>query len=544
MTAAAGVPGERPVTTTTGASLVRGGATMAVGTIVSRVTGFLRTAVLTAAVGYTGVQDAYNTGNTVPNIIHDLLLGGVLSSVLVPMLVRAARDDEDDGAQFLSTIFTIITGVLIVVVLVGELAAPLLMRLYLNADIHGDERALAVTLTRFFLPQVLFYALTGLFSAVLTIRGRFGAVGLAPAVNNVVVIGVVAAFFTTSRDARNQSWSHLSSGQSLLLGLGTTLGVVAMAVALLPSLARVGVRIRLRLDVTDPRLREVARLGGWVFVYAVANQVGYVVISYLATYQRGGASIYSNAFQLFSLPYAIVTVSVISALMPALSAAALDDDRAAVRGQVSRALRLSAVLLVPASLGFIALFGPLTTAAFRYGGAGGGDFGSVGRTLAIFAIGLVPFSAYLVLLRVFYARHDSRTPAVINIWANGVNIVADIVLVTVLPADERIPGLAGGFVLSYVVGTALAVRRLRRPMGGLDGYRVTRLFVRVGIAAALGAVTAGLVAAGVEAGVGRGTGPAVLATVVAAGLGGAVYFAAARRMRVRELTGLVALVRR
>lgn len=532
------------MTAPAGTSLVRGGATMAVGTVISRVTGFLRTAVLTAAVGYTGVQDAYNTGNTVPNIIHDLLLGGVLSSVLVPMLVLAARDDEDDGARFLSTIFTIITATLVVVVVVGEFAAPLLMRLYLNADIHGDERDLAVTLTRFFLPQVLFYALTGLFSAVLTIRGRFGAVGLAPAVNNIVVIGVVAAFFTTSRDAHNQNWSHLSSGQSLLLGLGTTLGVVAMAAALLPALARAGVRLRLRSDVRDPRLREVARLGGWVFVYAVANQVGYVVISYLATGHRGGASVYSNAFQIFSLPYAIVTVSVISAYMPALSAAALENDRAAVTGQVSRALRLSAVLLVPASLGMIALAGPLSTAAFHYGGAGGADFATLGRTLAMFAIGLVPFSAYLVLLRVFYARHDSRTPAVINIWANAVNIVADIVLVTVLPADQRIPGLAGGFVLSYVVGTVLAVIRLRRPMGSLDGYRVTRLFVRVGLAAVLGAVVAGLTAHGIEAGTGHGTAAAVLASVVAVALGGGVYFWAARRMRVTELTGLVSLLRR
>lgn len=533
------------MTAPAGTSLVRGGATMAVGTVISRVTGFLRTAVLTAAVGYTGVQDAYNTGNTVPNIIHDLLLGGVLSSVLVPMLVLAARDDEDDGARFLSTIFTIITATLVVVVVVGEFAAPLLMRLYLNADIHGDERDLAVTLTRFFLPQVLFYALTGLFSAVLTIRGRFGAVGLAPAVNNIVVIGVVAAFFTTSRHAHDPAgWSHLSSGQSLLLGLGTTLGVVGMAVALLPALARAGVRIRFRLDLADPRLREVARLGGWVFVYAVANQVGYVVISNLATRHPGGGSVYSNAFQLFSLPYAIVTVSVISALMPTLSAAALEGDRTAVTGQVSRALRLSAVLLVPASLGMIALAGPLTTAALHYGAAGVHDFATLGRTLAVFAIGLVPFSAYLVLLRVFYARHDSRTPAVINIWANAVNIVADIVLVTVLPADQRIPGLAGGFVLSYVVGTVLAVIRLRRPMGSLDGYRVTRLFVRVGLAAVLGAVVAGLTAHGIEAGTGHGTAAAVLASVVAVALGGGVYFWAARRMRVTELTGLVSLLRR
>ncbi|MGH3745295.1 MAG: murein biosynthesis integral membrane protein MurJ [Mycobacteriales bacterium] len=533
------------MTTTTGGSLVRGGATMAIGTIASRVTGFLRTAVLTAALGYTGVQDAYQAGNTVPNIVYDLLLGGVLSSVLVPMLVQAERDDADDGAGFLSTIFMLIAAAMIVVTVIGELVAPWLMDVYLNHDIQGSERELAVTLTRFFLPQVLFYALTALFSAVLTIRGRFGAVGLVPLVNNVVVIAVVAVFFTTSRHARDpRGWNHLTGGQSLLLGVGTTLGVVAMAAALLPSLARAGVRIRCRLDLSDPRLREVARLGGWVFVYAVANQIGYAVISNLATRHRGDGSVYVNAFQLFSLPYAIVTVSVISALMPGLSAAALDRDRPAVVGQLSRALRLSGVLLVPATLGIVVLAGPLSTAALHYGAAGSHNFATLGRTLAVFAVALVPFSAYLLLLRVFYARHDSRTPALINIWANVVNIVADVVLVTVLPADQRIPGLAAGFVLSYVVGTALAVRLLRRSLGGIDGRRVTRLFVRVGIGSVLGAAVAGGVAAGVEHAVGSGTAAAVLATTLA-GVGGAVvYVWAARRMRVTEVTGLLAMLRR
>lgn len=518
---------------------------MAVGTIVSRATGFLRTAVLTAALGYTGVQDAYNAGNTVPNIVYDLLLGGVLSSVLVPILVQAGRDDEDDGNGFLSTILTLITLVLVVVTLIGELLAPLLMRLYLNSDIHGSERDLAVTLTRFFLPQVLFYGLTALFSAVLTIRGRFGAVGLVPAVNNIVVIAVVAVFFTTSRHAHDpQGWTRLDDGQSLLLGIGTTLGVVAMAAALLPSLARAGVRPRLRWNLSDPRLRTAARLGGWVFAYAAANQVGYVVISNLATRHAGDGSVYANAYQLFQLPYAIVTVSVISALMPGLSLAALEGDRPAVVGQLSRALRLSGVLLVPASLVMIVLAGPLSTAALHYGAAGSHNFATLGRTLAVFAVGLVPFSAYLLLLRVFYARQDSRTPAMINFWANGVNVAADIVLVAVLPRDERIPGLAAGFVLSYVVGTAIAGWRLRRPLGGLDGYRITRLFVRVGIAGALGAAIAGLIATGVEHGVGRGTAAAVLATVLAAGGGAAVYLWAGRRMRVAELTGLLRLLHR
>ncbi len=517
---------------------------MALGTVASRLTGFLRTAVLVAALGYTGVQDAYTAGNTIPNIVYDLLLGGVLSSVVVPILVRAAREDDDGGEAFLSTLFTLIVGALVVVTVVGEIAAPLLMRIYLNDAIQGQERQLAVTITRLCLPQLLFYALTALFGAVLTIRGRFGAVGLAPTVNNLVVIAVTLVFLLTTRHAHDPAWAHLSGGQALLIGLGTTIGVVAMTAALVPPLARAGVRIRLRWDPREPRLRQAARLGGWVFAYAGFNQLGYLVISNLATSVGGNGSVYATAYQLFSLPYAVVTVSVISALMPGLSGAALDGDTSAVREQLSRALRLSAVLLVPAALGMLALAGPLTTAAFRYGGASGPRFVDVGRTLAVFAVALPAFSAYQLLLRVFYAQHDSRTPALINFWTNAVNVVADLVLVAALPQDLRIPGLAGGFALSYVVGTALAVLRLRRPLGGVDGRRVSRLLVRVTVAAGLGAALAYGVAAAVTHADGSSTPAAAAATVVAAAAGGTLYLGVARLMRIRELADLLGVMRR
>lgn len=526
-----------------GAALVRGGGTMALGTVVSRATGLVRTLVLGAALGVNALSDAYNVSNTVPNVVYDLLLGGVLTSVIVPILVRAGREDEDGGEAFLSTLFTLVTTAMVIMSVVGVVAAPLLMRLYLHAGVGDQERQLAVTLTRFFVPQLTFYALTALFSAVLTIRGRFGAVGLAPTLNNIVVIAVTAVFFLTPRGPRLTT-AHLTNGQTLLLGLGTTGGVVAMTLALLPSLARAGVRLRWQWHLGDPRLRAAARLATWVLVYAAANQIGFLIITNLATAQHGGASAYTYAFLLFQLPYAIVTVSVISAAMPGLSVAALDDDHAAVRSQLSRALRLSFALLIPAALGLLVLAGPLTDAAFAHGLTTSASAAVLGRALTVFAVGLPAFSSYQLLLRVFYARHDSRTPAVINIWANVVNVVADVALVLVLPSDQRVPGLAAGFVLSYVIGTGLAIRRLRAAIGGLDGYRVTRLVVRVGIAGVLGAAVAGLVAAAVERGLGHGTLGAVLATVLAAAAGAGVYLWCARRMRVSEVTGLLAMLRR
>jgi putative peptidoglycan lipid II flippase len=515
---------------------------MALGTVASRGTGFLRTAIVLAALGSNGVSDAYNVANTTPNIVYDLLLGGVLTSVIVPLLVRARREDPDGGDRFISVLFTISLLVLVAATVVGVLAAPWLIDLYSTAH-KPHEHALAVSFVRLFIPQLIFYGLSALIGAVLNTRGRFGAVGVIPVLNNLIVIAVAGIFIATA-DRGHLSDGRLSHGNTLFLGLGTTLGVAAMALALLPGLYRSGVRLRFVPDWGEPRLRLAARLGGWVLGYAVANQIGLLIITRLATHGAAGSyTNYSTAFQLFQLPHAIVAVSVISALMPALSAAAADANLPALRAQLSRGLRLTFVLLLPAALGLAALAHPIATGALRYGGISAGSARLIGDTLAVFAIGLPFFSAYQLLLRAFYAQQDSRSPTLINIVVNLVNVLADIVLVVTLPPHLRVPGLAAGLALSYVVGTGLAIVRLRGHLRGLDGQRILRLAVRASIAALLAAAAARVLADLIRNGLGAGPGPAILAAIVGAGAGGALYLAAARRMRVRELSGLVDLIR-
>lgn len=538
-----------PASSASGPGLARSGGAMAIGTVFSRATGFVRTAAIVAALGSTGgIADAYNLANTTPNIVYDLLLGGVLSSVVVPLLVRAAREDDDGGAGFTSTLFTLVVAGLGIATIVGELAAPLLMRLYLAGDAPADERALAVTFTRLFLPQLLFYALTALAGALLNTRSRFGAVGAAPIVNNLVVIGVAVAFIVTRGD--RPLGTALSSGQTLLLGLGTTLGVVAMMAALLPSLARADVRLRWRWRPREPRLRVAARLGAWVLAYAAVNQIGFIVIAQLASRvkigrrQGGGFTVYSTAYQLFSLPHAIVAVSVISALMPAISAAAAAGDVARVRSQLSRGLRLSSVLLVPAALGLAALADPVASAAFQHGASDVQGTRLIADTLAVFAVGLPAFSAYQLLLRAFYAQQDSRTPTLINMVVNVINVGTDVALFVALPQHLRVPGLAAGFALSYLVGTLLAVSLLRRPLGGVDGARVARLVIRVTLASLLGAAVARVLADAIRDVGGGGWAIALLATACGLGAGGYCFVKVARRLRVREVIGLVHLLGR
>jgi putative peptidoglycan lipid II flippase len=511
---------------------------MAIGTIASRATGFLRTAILLAALGTTSVADAYNVANVTPNIVYDLLLGGVLTSVVVPLLVRARREDPDEGERFTSVLFTVTLLALAVATVIGVLVAPWLIDLY-SSSADASEHTLAVTFTRLFLPQLFFYALSALIGAVLNTRGKFGAVGVIPVVNNIIVIAVAGIFIATG-DRKNLD-DHLSHGSTLLLGVGTTLGVAALALGLLPSLRRSGVRLGFIPDWREPRLRLAAKLGGWVLAYAVANQIGFLIVTRLATHGKGGNfTVYSTAYQLFQLPHAIVAVSVISALMPALSSAAAAADIGGLRAQLSRGLRLTFVLLLPAALGLAALADPIAAGALHFGGT---NARLIADTLAVFAIGLPFFSAYQLLLRAFYAQQDSRTPTLINIVVNVVNVVADVVLVLALPPHLRVPGLAAGLALSYVVGTALAVVRLREHLGGLDGRRIVRLAVRASLAALLAAALARLLSDLVRSGLGSGAAAAILAAVLGAGAGVVLYVGAARRMRIRELAGLTTLIR-
>lgn len=515
---------------------------MALGTLASRATGFLRTVAVLAALGTMGVADAYNFANTTPNIVYDLLLGGVLSSVVVPLLVRAAREDDDGGERFTSVLFSVTLLALGIATLVGVIAAPLLIRLYLIGDVSPAKRALAVTFTRIFLPQLLFYAATALAAAVLNIRGRFGAVGAAPVVNNVIVIAVSGVFIATAD--RSRLGSTLTTRDTLLIGIGTTAGVVGMAVALLPSLRAAGIRIRFVPDWREPRLRVAARLGGWVLGYAAVNQLGYLVITVLANQHAGDYTIYSAAYQLFSLPHAIVAVSVISALMPGLSASAADGDVPAVRAQLSRGLRLTFVLLLPAALGLAALAQPVAAGALRYGATGAAGARLIGDTLAAFAVGLPAFSCYQLLLRAFYAEQDSRTPTLINVAVNVVNVAADLLLIAVLPRHLRVPALAGGFALSYVVGALVAGTLLRAHLGGLDGRRVLRLAIRAGLAGLVAATVARVAADAARGLLGAGTPAALLAAVLGATVGAVIFVQGARLMHIRELTWLGTLLHR
>jgi putative peptidoglycan lipid II flippase len=523
------------------------GAAIAAGTLVSRLTGFLRTIVIAAALGrYLG--DPYNVANTIPNILYDLLLGGVLSSIVLPLLVQAAHDDDDGGEAYGQRLLSVVVAVLTVAAVAGVLLAPQIVHLY-GSKLTGADRNLATTFTRYFLPQVLFYGAGAVFTAILNTRGSLALPMWAPVLNNLVVIASGALFLVITRSAPHSG--QLTQGQILVLAIGTTAGIVLQTLALLPGLRAVGFRLRLRTDWRASPLVAAGPFAGWMVGYVITNQLGYLVIVNLATASgraRGnpgfGYSAYTYAYALFSLPYAVVAVTVITALFPRMSRSATVQHRGEIANTLASGLGLSATMLVPAAAFLVAL-GPLIGAVvFAHGNTDLSNARLTGATLAAFALGLVPFSAFQLQLRGFLALRDSRTPALVNLVVTAINVVADLVLYVALPPRDKVVGLALGFVASYVVGVFWFARILRRRLGPANEHRVAQTHVRLTVAAVLGAVPAYAAARLLTAGLGLDPESSFVAVVVALAIGGAVFLGIARRLRIRELDEVTGMVRR
>ncbi|WP_329603074.1 murein biosynthesis integral membrane protein MurJ, partial [Actinomadura soli] len=529
--------------------ILRSGAIMAVGTLASRITGFLRTAVIVAALGTGLLANAYNTANTIPNQIYDLLLGGILTSVVVPLLVRAKERDRAYGERYEQRVFTLAVIGLGVLTVVSVLCAPLFIDV-LAGSYTGDQRRVAILFAQFFLPQIFFYGVGAFAGAILNTRGSFGAPMWAPVLNNLVVIAVGGAFLAVTTGRVDPT--TITDGQLMLLSIGTTGGIVLQTLALWPSLRRVGFRWRPRLDFQHGEIGEVARMAGWTLLYVVAAQAGFAVVTALANragnlaVEEGlgegyGYTPYFNAYQLFQLPYAIVGVSVITALLPRMSRFAAEGKTADVRAAFSSGLRLSSVIIMPAAALMLVLGPEITTVLFAHGNTSADDALVIARVMQMFAIALVPFSTYQLMLRVFYAHGDTRTPALIGVVSVTSNIIMAFTAYNALGVKWIVVGIAGGFAVTNTVGALTCWLVLRHKLGGIDGRRIVggHLKLLVAIWPLVGFAYATHTVADAVGDTGT-LFPALVTLAVGSAGGGLLYLVFAKLMRVDEVQAVIA----
>jgi putative peptidoglycan lipid II flippase len=514
---------------------------MAAGTTLSRLTGFGRVVALAYVFNFGRLADAYNLANTVPNILYDLVLGGVLSATLVPVFVSwldgaSAGDSGDDqaGWRAVSAVATVATVILAALSLAFVLAAPLVIRLYTllnDAGSAGPQRAVATTLLRWFAPQVLLLGVIALTTAMLNAARRFAAPAFSPVLNNVIAIAVLLATPHVARSLALGDIRHDSRALALL-GLGTTAGYLVQALAQLPALRAAGGHLTWVWDLRHPAVRTVARLSGWTFGFVASNQVALFVVLLVAERSPGGVSAYSAAYLFFQLPHAVLAVSVMSALQPELAANWSAGEVDEFRHRLVQGLRLTAVIVVPAAVGYIVLARPIVVLVLEHGRLTHGAALVTADLLALLAAGLPGFSAYLLLMRAYQAMQDTRTVFWLYLLENGANIVLAFALYPVL----GVRGLGLALSLAYAVGTVAALGHLRRRTGGLEGRTLAPVLVRILIAtAAMGAVVAVTSAA-----VGGGTAFRLALRVGAAVVAGAaVYLVVAVALGVDDLAALV-----
>ncbi|MFF6775672.1 murein biosynthesis integral membrane protein MurJ [Streptomyces sp. NPDC012637] len=546
------MPAPAPKKAGRASGLLKSSAVMAAGTLVSRLTGFVRSLVITGALGAALLGDTFTVAYTLPTMIYILTVGGGLNSVFVPQLVRSMKNDEDGGEAYANRLLTLVMVALGAIVAIAVFAAPLLIRLMSNT-IADDAAAnsVAVTFARYCLPTIFFMGVHVVMGQILNARGKFGAMMWTPVLNNIVMIATFGLFiWVYGTSAESQMGVQTIPDEGIrLLGIGTLLGLAVQALAMIPYLRETGFRFRPRFDWKGHGLGKTVKLAKWTVLFVLANQAGVLVVTQLATAAgeesgRNGAGFlaYSNAQLIWGMPQAIITVSVMAALLPRISRAASDDDPGAVRDDISQGLRNSAVAIVPVSFAFLALGVPMCTLLYASSGVEAAQ--GMGFILMAFGLGLIPYSVQYVVLRGFYAYEDTRTPFYNTVIVAAVNAAASAVCYVVLPAQWAVVGMAASYGLAYAVGVGVAWRRLRNRLGGdLDGAHVLRTYARLCLASLPAAIVAGAAGFGLLKVLGEGA----LGSLVALLVGGVVllgvFFVAAKRMRIAELNSMVGMVR-
>lgn len=513
-------------------SLLRSNVTVAAGTAVSRVTGLLRLTALGAVIGNTALGDAYVLANETPNIVYELLLGGVLSATLVPLFSTFLEEDDDESTNVVITMAVVLIGAITVAAVV---AAPWIFRLFsLNVDDGVDAdlfRSVGTTLSRIFLIQILFYGLTGVANAFLNSRRRFFAAAWSPVLPNLIIIATLLSLPSPGPSGWQLGDVIDDTRLRLTLGLGATLGIGAMALVLIPAVFGTGAPLRFNWQPRHPSVKKLFSLSAWTLGFVAANIVALIVVRNLTEPGSSDAFAYLAAFTFFVLPQGLLGVSIATTFQPEMSRAVARHDRAAFIATASLGVRMTALLTVPAGVGLFVLRRPLIGLAVQNGEFGPEGALAASRALGGFALGLGAFSIYLFVLRAFYAHKDTKTAFKVNVVENAINIALAFALVGVY----GVLGLGAAFALAYIVAAFWVLQILSYKVPGFSLRPIMASLWRIVVASAVMGEAVWFITRNVGGNVGV---DALLRLAVGAVVGVVVFFGLMATMGAPELDAL------
>lgn len=525
---------------------------MAIGTLTSRITGVLRDIALVAAIGTAIFADTYSVANSLPNIIYILIAGGAINAVFIPALVRHMKDDEDGGQRFTDQLLSLIGLVLLIIVTLGVIFAGSLVSLYATNSWSMQDFKIATLFAMWFIPQVFFYGVYTIASQVLNARDVFVLPMFAPIVNNVIVIATALAFLSISDQV--PTTETVTTSQIYLLGAGTTLGVIAQALILLPALTKAGYRFNPTLNFRGSGLGKVADLAIWTIGFVIVNQVSFLILSNLTTYANvlasneslvaNGFTSYQKAQLMMMLPHSIITVSIVTALLPRLSKHAHDLDEQKFGSELGDALRTVVAFIVPFAAILFLAGNRIGQFLYGYGASTAAQGQAVGQVAAMFAIGLPAFSMFYVLLRSYYAREDTKTPFLINVGFNLVHLILGTFLFIRVNTENKVAALALAYSISYIAVWLFTLRLVSRREIYLETAKQTQHLVRVLVAALIAFGMSWASTRIVTSFTPENTfGVFIQLVVLAVSFLGTYYFVASQ-MQIREVSNFKAIIKR
>lgn len=532
---------------------------MASGTLASRITGAVRSFVF-LGFGATALADAYQIGNTAPNMLYELVAGGVLSATLVPIFIALTRKNTRRAYEGIDAIVSLVFVVMLATVAFTFVTAPWIMKLWIGGG-NEDKQRLAAELLRMFAPQIAFYGFITVATALLNARRRFGAPMFAPILNNITVIIVLIwaqRMLSALKESANADPDDTLIGlklvlsdtpSKLLLGLGTTAGVVVMALALVPSLRASGYGLKWRWEPRHPAVLELARLSVWTFGYVIANQVVLQFVIWAASPRNGDYAVYSLAYStFFLLPHGIFAVSIMTGIQPELAEAFIDRKRGRFRTRLARSIESVIAVMVPAAAGYIVLSRPIV-ALIRNGDLSSEGSRLLADTLQVFAFGLPAFSIYLLLMNALKAMRSTRLTYQINVVECALNIVLAGIAYSL---GFGVQGLAFGFAAAYMLSAVLAFAAVSQRTKGLHGNLIGEGLARVFLATAAMVVMTALVAYVTDWVFVRSNAPIdlgsrlglLLEVGASVGVGVSVYAVVGRRIGITQLDAILRSVTR
>ncbi|CAB4591568.1 MAG: murein biosynthesis integral membrane protein MurJ [Actinobacteria bacterium] len=524
-------PAPEPLADAAGSQLLRSNAIVALGTGLSRLTGMLRIIVFGVVIGQTALADVYDGANNSPNAVYELLLGGVLSATLVPMFTRMLENDDRESAEAVVGTSVIL---LAFITAISVLCAPFIFRLFsLNpADgIDVDQfRTVGTALTRIFLLQIFFYGLSAVLGSLLNAQRRFFAAAWSPVLANIVIICTLLYVpILLHHPGQEIALSEVLLRPSFkwLLGIGATGGIALQALILLPAIRRSGLNLRFRFRPQHPAVKRLISLSAWTFGYVLANQITIIVVKNLARPGSGGQDAFTKATTFFYFPHGLLAMSIATTFIPEMARSVARRDQRAFVERTTLGLRLVGLLTLPAAFGFLVMSRPIIGALLQHGKFTAANADLTARALAGLSLGLVGYSIYLFALRGFYAHQDTRTPFLINVVQNIINIILAFALVS----KYDVLGLGIAFAVSYLVGAVIALFTLQIKVRTFPAVSLLMDLLRMFSAA----IVMGIVLWFIIKPVGANSGLGALLRIAFGTVSGAViYFGALTLLKVPE----------